>query len=235
MSKNKTIMLYGRHACFAALDNPIRKIQRIFVTERTKNELPKNHKHPTPKVINIREFDKMLPKDSVHQGIAVEMSALPPCGLKEIIQNDVIVALDQVTDPHNVGAIMRSCAAFGAEVILFAKDNAPDESAVLAKTASGALEVVRMCKVTNLVRSLEQLKKDGYWVVGLDGHTDMDIDKANLSGKTVLVMGAEGKGLRKLTKSACDLLVRLPISGKIESLNVSNAAAIALYEVAKGK
>lgn len=235
MSKNKTIILYGRHACLAALNNPVRKIHRILVTERTKNDLPKNHKHPTPKVINIREFDKMLPKDSVHQGIAVETSMLPSSGLKEVSQHDVIVALDQVTDPHNVGAIMRSCAAFGAEAILFAKDNAPDESAVLAKTASGALEAVGMCKVTNLTRSLEQLKKDGFWIIGLDGHTDTDIDKANLSGKTVFVMGAEGKGLRKLTKAACDLLVRLPISGKIESLNVSNAAAIALYEIAKGR
>jgi 23S rRNA (guanosine2251-2'-O)-methyltransferase len=228
---NKNIILYGIHACFAALKNPERRVRRICVTERNLKDLPVNHKHPTPKVIPIRDFDKALPKDSVHQGIYIETEPLPDCSLKEASNCDLIVALDQVTDPHNVGAIIRSCAAFGAGAILFAKDNAPTFSGALAKSASGTLEIIKTSKVTNLARSLEQLKKDGFWVVGLDGNTDMDINKANLSGKIVLVMGSEGKGLRKLTKNTCDMLVRLPMSKSVESLNVSNAAAIALYEI----
>ncbi len=235
MSKNNNIVLYGIHSCFAALKNPKRKIQRIFVTDRTSKELVLSHKHPTPKIIQIREFDKLLPKDAVHQGIVIETEPLPECNLKDISDSKIIVALDQVTDPHNVGAIMRSSIAFGADAIIFTKDNAPALSGALAKSASGALEIIKCCKVTNLSRALEQLKKDEFWVAGLDGHTKTDIDKANLSGKTILVMGSEGKGLRKITKSACDLLVRLPISDKIESLNVSNAAAIALYEISRNK
>ena len=233
MSKNNNILLYGLHACRAALNNPKRKIKRIFTTERAAGEIQLSHKHPTPKIIPMRDFDKILPKDAVHQGIAVETENLPESGIKDIIDCTIIVALDHVTDPHNVGAIMRSCIAFGAEAVLFAKDNAPSFSGALAKSASGTLEEIKCCKVTNLARTLEQLKKEGYWITGLDGNTQTDIDKTNLSGKTVLVMGSEGKGLRKITRAACDLLVRLPISDKVESLNVSNAAAIALYEISR--
>ena len=233
--QNSNIMLYGKHACFAALENPKRKIKRIYLTDRTAKELNLAPKHPTPKIISLKEFDKILPQDAVHQGIALETEALPEYSLKDISESQIIVALDQITDPHNVGAIMRSSIAFGADAIIFTKDNAPSLSGALAKSASGVLEIIKCCKVTNLSRALEQLKKDGFWVAGLDGHTDTNIDKANLSGKTVLVLGSEGKGLRKITKSACDLLVRLPISNEIESLNVSNAAAIALYEISRNK
>lgn len=230
-----SVMLYGIHACISALKNPNRKIHRIYATDRVIADLPKNHKHPTPKIMQMSEFDKMLPRDAVHQGLAVETSSLPEYPLNKLFDCNLIVALDQVTDPHNVGAIMRSCLAFGAGGVLFAKDNAPIESGALAKAASGALETLPICKVTNLARALEQLKKEGFWIAGLDGHTDTNIDKANLTGKIVLVMGSEGKGLRKLTKDTCDMLVRLPISNKIESLNVSNAAAIALYEISRVK
>ena len=231
--RNKLVLLYGKHACIAAASNPKRKIQRIYVTDRTVKDLPKNHKLPTPKIINIREFDKLLPKEAVHQGIAIEATPLPDCDLKNISDSQILLILDQVTDPHNVGAILRSCAAFGAGGVIIPKDNAPEESGTMAKSASGALEIVPICKVTNLARAMEQLKKDGYWISGLDGHTDTDIDKANLTGKTVLTMGAEGHGLRKLTKSNCDILVRLPIKDAVESLNVSNAAAISLYEISR--
>jgi 23S rRNA (guanosine2251-2'-O)-methyltransferase len=231
---NSTIFLYGKHACIAALSNPKRKVTRLFVTKNSISDIPNNLKPQNVETIENKDFDKFLPnsRDIVHQGIALEVAPLGEVSLKSISDSNVLVALDQVTDPHNVGAILRSCAAFGAGGVIFPKDNAPPESGTLAKTASGALEIVPICKVTNLARTLEQLKKDGYWIIGLDGNTNTTIDKANLSGKIVLVMGAEGKGLRQLTREYCDLLVRLPISDKVESLNVSNAAAIALYQLA---
>ena len=235
MNKNKnkasSTILFGRHACIAALNNPKRKCTRIFVTDRTAKDLPRTHNHPTPKIVNIREFDNIVPKDAVHQGIAIETEPLPEVNLKSLYNENIIVILDQVTDPHNVGAILRSCAAFGAGGIIVPKDNAPFESGTMAKSASGALEIVPICKVTNLARAMDDLKKEGFWIAGLDGKADADLRSANLSGKVAIVMGAEGKGLRPLTQKHCDLLVKLPISSKMESLNVSNAAAICLYEL----
>jgi 23S rRNA (guanosine2251-2'-O)-methyltransferase len=229
-----TIFLYGKHACIAALGNQNRKIIRLLVTKNSISDIPGNLKPKNIDIIENKDFDKFLPnsRDIVHQGIALEVAPLAEISLKSIVGADILVALDQVTDPHNVGAILRSCAAFGVGGVIFPKDNVPPESGTLAKTAAGALEIVPICRVTNLARTLEQLKKDGYWIIGLDGNTNTNIDKANLSGKIVLVMGAEGKGLRQLTREYCDLLVRLPISDKVESLNVSNAAAIALYQLA---
>jgi 23S rRNA (guanosine2251-2'-O)-methyltransferase len=232
--KPQNTLLFGKHACAAALANPKRKCKRIYVTDRVAKEMHFNPKHPTPKIINIRDFDKLLPREAVHQGIAIEVDPLPEVDIKTLsLGSSVLVILDQVTDPHNVGAILRSCAAFNVGGIIAPKDNAPTESGTMAKSASGALEIVPICRVTNLVRAMEQLKKDGYWIAGLDGNTDTNIDKAKLSGKIAIVMGAEGAGLRKLTRDNCDILVRLPISNKVESLNVSNAAAIALYEIGR--
>jgi len=228
------MIIFGKHACESALANPKRKIKRIYVTDRTKNDIRLAHNHPTPKIINIREFDKLVPHDSVHQGIAIEAEPLTDHGLKSIYNENLLVILDQVTDPHNVGAIMRSCAAFGAGAIIVPKDNAPTESGTMAKAASGAMEIIPICKVTNLARAMEELKKEGFWIAGLDGRAKGDLKSANLKGKTAIVLGAEGRGLRPLTQKNCDILVKLPISEKMESLNVSNAAAICLYELASG-
>jgi len=137
--------------------------------------------------------------------------------------------LDQVTDPHNIGAILRSMAAFNAGGLILPKHHAPEESGVMAKTACGALEIVPICRVPNLASTMDYLKKHDYWVAGMDGKASQTLEQANLSAKTVLVMGAEGKGLRHLVSKSCDLLIKLPISSQMESLNVSNAAAIGLY------
>jgi 23S rRNA (guanosine2251-2'-O)-methyltransferase len=233
---NNNIFLYGKHACIAAMRNPARKILRTYVTKNSISDIPKDIMPKNFEIIENKDFDRFFPnpKEIVHQGIAIEVLPLGDININSISHSNILVALDQVTDPHNVGAILRSCAAFGVGGVIFPKDNAAAESGTLAKTASGALEIMPICKVTNLARTLEQLKKDGYWIAGLDGRTETTIDKANLSGKIVLVMGAEGKGLRQLTREYCDLLVRLPISSAVESLNVSNAAAIALYEIARG-
>lgn len=236
MSKNKTVLLYGRHASIAALKNEKRKVRKIYVTKRAFEELPRGVKLPTPKIMAMKDFDKLLPSDATHQGIAIEVDFLPEASLKDAANSsETIMILDQVTDPHNVGAIMRSCAAFGCYAIIVPKDNSFSESAIVAKSASGALEEVKICRVTNLTRAMDQLKKEGFWIVGMDGNTDTTIDQANLSGKNAIVMGAEGRGLRRLTKDSCDSVVKLPISPRVESLNVSNAAAIVLYEAYKGK
>ena len=139
--------------------------------------------------------------------------------------------LDQITDPHNVGAILRSAAAFDVGAVIATDRNAPTESGVMAKAASGALEVVPLITVTNLVQAIEKIKKAGYWIAGMDGNAKQTIAEAKLDRKTALVLGAEGSGLRRLTAEHCDYLVKLPMSGRIESLNVSNAAAVALYEL----
>jgi 23S rRNA (guanosine2251-2'-O)-methyltransferase len=228
----KSIFLYGKHPCLAALANPNRKVLRLLVTKNSIGDIPATLKPKNVEFIENKDFDRFFAnsRDVTHQGIALEVEPLSDVTLKSISESKILMILDQVTDPHNVGAILRSCAAFGVGGVIFPKDNAPAESGTLAKTASGALEIVPICRVTNLSRTLEQLKKDGYWVIGLDGNTKTNIDKADLTGKIALVMGAEGKGLRQLTRENCDLLVRLPISDKVESLNVSNAAAVALYE-----
>ncbi len=230
---SKTTIFFGKHACVAALKNNKRKIRKIYVTDKNARILPYNTKHPTPKIMQMKDFDKILPKDSVHQGIAIETESLANIDIKSIDLNGVIIILDQVTDPHNVGAIIRSCVAFGASAIIMSKDHAPFESGTLAKSASGALEEIPVCKVTNLARTMDYLKKSGYWIAGMDGKAKITLDKANLSEKTAIVMGAEGKGLRDLTRKSCDLLIKLNITDQVESLNVSNAAAIALYEITK--
>ncbi len=172
---------------------------------------------------------------SVHQGIIIETMPLPELGLDYITKKGgKIVILDQVTDPQNVGAILRTAAAFNVTAIIIPKDNAPEESSALAKAASGTLEILPIIRVTNLVRSIEDLKKHGYWFIGMDGDTETEIgDIKDLSTNTALVMGAEGKGLRRLTREACDYITKIPISVQVESLNVSNAAAIGLYCLSK--
>ena len=180
-----------------------------------------------------------FPPGTVHQGVAALVELLEQPDVADIarqaadLERAVVVVLDQVTDPHNVGAILRSAAAFGALAVVVPDRNAPEENATVAKSASGALEKVPLVRATNLVRALEDLKDAGFWVAGLDGRAPVTLNEAKLSGKIVLVLGSEGEGMRRLTRERCDHLVRLPISGAVESLNVSNAAAVALYELAR--
>lgn len=242
--------LFGTHAVLAALANPMRKIKRVMATSKT---LPlegggKGGGDWLAKamIVDSKKLENILPPGSVHQGIAVECEPLRQPSLQEWLSDDYhphpdlppsrgkgILLLDQVTDPHNIGAILRSAAAFDIGAIVVTDRNAPGETGVMAKAASGGLEVVPMITVTNLAQSIQILKKAGYWVYGLDGEAKQNIHEMKFDAKTALIMGAEGKGLRRLTAELCDALVKLPMSSKMESLNVSNAAAIAMYELYK--
>ena len=184
-----------------------------------------------------QDMDRLLPPGAVHQGIAVLAEHLDAIGIEDVgrmaqgREHALVMVLDQVTDPHNVGAILRSAAVFGALAVVVPDRHSPEETGALAKSASGALEVMPLVRVTNMVRALEQLKEAGFWTAGLAGEATQTIAQAKLSGKIALVMGAEGEGLRRLTREHCDHLIRLPMTSLVESLNVSNAAAIALYEL----
>ncbi|MEQ1704695.1 MAG: 23S rRNA (guanosine(2251)-2'-O)-methyltransferase RlmB [Rickettsiales bacterium] len=235
------MIIYGKHAALAALANPMRKIKRVLVTKNTRDELTASAGDKllsgikNLQIVDGKKLDDLLPKEAVHQGIAVECETLLQPSLQEFLSspasNSGLVMLDQVSDPHNVGAILRSAAAFNAGAVIVTDRNAPSESGVMAKAASGALEIVPLITIGNLSQAIELLKKSGYWVYGLDGEAKQLISAAKFDRKTVLVLGAEGRGLRRLTSERCDSLVRLPISDKMESLNVSNAAAISLYEL----
>lgn len=240
-SSNNGLWIFGKHAVLAALENPMRKIKRLMVTKRSHDqyqaaltEIHLKHRTLTPEIVTIEQFEKNLPTDAVHQGIALLTAPLPDGYLDDCCaivkgQKNLVLVLDQVTDPHNVGAIIRSAAAFGAKAIITTDRHAPPESGTLAKSASGALEALPWVRVTNLSRALDELASLGYWRIGLDGYADQDIREAKFGENIALVMGAEGKGIRKGTADHCDGLVKLPISRTVESLNVSNAAAVALY------
>ncbi len=229
-------LIYGKHACFAALANPMRKIKRVLVTKNTRDEFGEKNFTNCKNILltESKKLDDMLPREAVHQGIALECEPISQPNLQEWLaaeHNKPVLILDQVSDPHNVGAMLRSGAAFDAGALIVTDRNAPAESGVMAKAASGALEIIPLIAVGNLVQAIELLKKAGYWIYGLDGEAKQSISEAKMDIKTALVLGAEGRGLRRLTGEHCDVLVRLPISSKMESLNVSNAAAIALYEL----
>lgn len=231
-SSSGTVWLFGRHAVFAALANPSRDFRRLVVTKNAAEHLPALPAGLQPQLMEAQELSRLVPREAVHQGYALEVLPLDDGNLDMLMQSGrPVLLLDQVTDPHNIGAILRSAAAFDAAGIVVTKHNAPEETGTLAKSASGALETVPMVRVANLVQAMEQLKAGGYWVAGMDGKATQTLAEANLAAKTALVMGAEGSGLRRLTEEKCDLLVKLPISARMESLNVSNAAAIALYEL----
>ena len=230
------LWLYGIHAVEAALENENRHKYRAVVVEPSDAQMFRARKIPV-EIIQKKAMDQLLPAGSVHQNIALEVETNEEIYIEDIIanakENDCVVILDQVTDPHNLGAILRSCCAFGASAVIMTKDHAPQLSGLVAKAASGAIEYTPMVKVTNLVRALEDLKKAGYWCYGLDERGDK-LKTDTLNGKVALVFGAEGKGLRQLTKENCDALISLPTTGPISSLNVSNAVAVTLFSYALG-
>ena len=232
--------LYGQHAVLAALANEEQVIRRAVFSKNglTGTEHVLKKRRIQPEIVDNGFFEKTLSPDAVHQGMALQVNPLKGLDIEDILelsaqdrQKRPILILDQVTDPHNIGAILRSAAAFGARCVVVTRHHAPEETGTLAKSASGALEIVPYVQVGNLVQTIDKIKKKGFWVAGMDGEAKVTLKQAKLSGDTCLIMGAEGKGLRRLTAEHCDLLVKLPMSGAMESLNVSNAAAIALYEL----
>lgn len=235
--------IYGNHAVLAAIDNPQRRIRRLLQASADAEKSARGGSEralPRWEMVDRGILDRVAGRESVHQGIAAQVDPLPETGIDDIAAlaadrpEAKIVILDQVTDPHNVGAILRSAAAFGALAVILTERNAAPESGVLAKAASGALEVVPLVRVTNLARAMEQLKEAGFWIAGLAAEGERTLAEARLSGRVGLCLGAEGAGLRRLTRQHCDLLVRLPTAGPIDHLNVSNAAAVALYELSRG-
>ena len=224
--------LYGTHAVAAALANPERDKHRLAVTSV-------DHGLSTDgleiEIMERHDLERLLPLGAVHQGMALFVSPLPKTDLNQVLAqsstDSKIVVLDQVTDPQNIGAVLRSAAAFGADAVIAPDRHTPYATGALAKAASGALEWVPFIRVNNLARTLRELKAADFWCAGLAAEANQTLTQAKLTGRTVLVIGAEGTGLRRLTRDSCDFLVRIPIQGDVNSLNLSAATAISLYEL----
>lgn len=236
---SKTYWLYGKHAVISALSNSARKITEAAFTKEALAELERakiNIKNKGFKVSHDLARISEL-KHAVHQGYALKVQPLDSGDISEIIfadkSKELVLALDQITDPQNVGAIIRSAVAFGVDKIIMQKANAPEETGALAKAAAGTLEQVSLFYVTNLSQALISLKQHGFWVAGLSGRGACSIANLKEYDKLVLVLGAEGVGLRRLVEQNCDILAKININANVESLNVSNAAAITLYELSK--
>lgn len=217
-----------------AVKNPQRKIKEIYATKETAQEMSLPAGQPV-RIVDRKFLESLVGQNAVHQGIVAKCDPLPVVDLKEFIQTVsqkercLLVILDQVSDPHNIGAIMRSAVAFNASAVIMPEAGAPNETGTLAKSASGATELIPLICVSNLARAMESLKKVEFWCVGLDGYAKTTISEYKLPKKCVLILGAED-GIRRLTMENCDIVVKLPINPAIESLNVSNAAAVAMYE-----
>lgn len=228
------VWLYGYHACEAALRNSKRHIRQASITKNMADRL-QAESVPLPQEwteVRPRELDGLVERDAVHQGIVLETEPLEQPTLEEVRHHDLVVVLDQVTDPHNVGAIIRSACALGAGAVVTTLRNAPHETGLLAKTASGAFEHVPYIQVTNLARAVEEMQALQFSAIGLDSEGPMDLvetTKRQNASKIALLLGAEGRGLRRLTRDLCDDLARLDMPGPIKSLNVSNAAALSLF------
>jgi 23S rRNA (guanosine2251-2'-O)-methyltransferase len=225
------ILLYGLHAVEAALANPNRTIWRLLATENAARRLETalRARGVAPEDAIPRQLDKMVGSDAVHQGIVLETAPLPPVELEDLRPEGILLVLDQVTDPQNVGAVLRSAAAFGAVALVLPERHSPPLTGALAKAASGALDIVPVILVGNLAQALVRLGAAGFLRVGLAEEGSEPLETANLSVPLALVLGAEGKGLRQLTRETCDRLCRISTKGPLASLNVSNAAAIALH------
>jgi 23S rRNA (guanosine2251-2'-O)-methyltransferase len=225
------VVIYGWHAGKAALGNPARRIRRILATENAARRLTEENVRAkvTPEVVRPEAIARLLSADAVHNGLWIEAEPLDAPDIEDLPSEGVVLVLDQITDPHNVGAILRSAAAFGVKALITTARHSPEATGVLAKSASGALEYVPMVTVQNLARGLAALKDHAFLTVGLDSEGESDLAALPLSAPLALVLGAEGKGLRQLTRDTCDHVARLDLPGEIKSLNVSNAAALSLY------
>lgn len=226
------VRLYGLHTVRAAIDNPERKLIRLSVTQNALVRLeigPVSELGFPVEIVSPQDLDKQLGPDAIHQGVMLETRPLPLRRLEALKDSPLLLVLDQVTDPHNVGAIMRTAVAFGAGAVITTMRHSPTESGVLAKSASGALEMIPYIQITNLSDALSELHKLGFFSVGLDSDGPAPLEGMLSGDKVALVLGAEGKGLRQKTRETVNVLARLDMPGAIKSLNVSNAAAIALY------
>ena len=243
--------IYGIHAALAAVANPARDCRRIVLAETAKREMETRvaqaiteaHKalpgRPSVERMSRTDMESLLPPSAVHQGLAVLAQPLGETAIEDIVRDCIeksdaaVVILDQATDPRNVGAVMRSAAAFGVAAVVIQDRNAPAITGALCKAASGAVERVPFVRVVNLARAIGMLKDGGFWVAGLDPVAGRNLAEVDLSGRVALVLGAEGRGLRRLTRDTCDELVKIPLARGADSLNLSNAAAVALYELAR--
>ncbi|BCG73638.1 23S rRNA (guanosine(2251)-2'-O)-methyltransferase RlmB [Mesorhizobium sp. 113-1-2] len=226
------VRLYGLHTVRAALDNPRRRIKKMLVTRNAAERLEIADLAALPfkaELVEPRDIDKITGSDAVHQGVLIEAEPLKPKRLDALGDTRLVLVLDQVTDPHNVGAILRSAVAFGAGALITTARHSPQESGVLAKSASGALEHIDQIEVKNLADALGQLHEAGFQTIGLDSDGPAELEPSFAGDRIALVLGAEGKGLRQKTRETVTTLARLDMPGAIRSLNVSNAAAVSLY------
>ncbi len=231
------LWLWGIHACYSALQNPKRHCFRLVITQSILKELSLSKENLPCKVeiVDSAALGRLLPMGAVHQGIALEVAPLSEVPLEDLRnkKEGILIVLDQVTDPHNVGAILRTARALESMGLIMTERNAPPLCGVLAKAASGALDLLPIWKVTNLARTLDELKEYGFWTVGLAESASQLLSKKDMPAKVALLMGAEGEGLRRLTQEKCDFLVKLPTSPEFSTLNVSVALALALYEIVR--
>lgn len=237
--KKEEYYMYGKHAVFAAIQNPKRVIRKIYCTEKLLTDINlvlKKRQDLVPiEIVNNDFIKNKLRSEATHQGI---MALVKSNSLQEIDNltfeagKDRVVILDQITDPQNIGTIIRSAAAFGVNKMILPKDNTPEESASIAKTASGCLELVQIARVTNLNQTIKKLKNQGFWVVGMDGKGSEDFSVVKNLDKIAIIIGSEDTGMRRLTSESCDYHLRIPISSKVESLNAASAASIVFYMTA---
>lgn len=234
--KNNAYYIYGRHAALSALNNKKRNIINVMCTSDIFNLNQAVITQYSYKIVNNSVLSDLLPQGVTHQGIVIQTT---PIALNDIYELDLsssdtkIAILDQITDEHNIGAIIRSAAAFGIKAIILTYDNSPDESGVMAKIASGALETVKLVRVINLRSIMDELKKLNFWIIGFDGDSKTLLTTDQMKGKIAIILGAEGAGMRRLTKENCDIISRIPMLPGNESINVSNAAAIVFWEAYK--
>jgi 23S rRNA (guanosine2251-2'-O)-methyltransferase len=226
--------IYGKRAVNAALQNPKRNILRLIVLESCKDF---QNEKIRPEIADRNLFNSIFGKDAIHQGCAVFVKKLQDYSIEELIADESdtrpFVFLDQLSDPQNVGSILRASAVFGARAVVATENNSPKLTPAVIKAASGAVEFVPLIRVANLVRAMNDLKKHGFWRIGLDERADKKIDEIPLEGKFIFVVGSEGEGMRRLTRESCDFLARLPCSKKFSTLNAAQAATVALYEILK--
>ena len=243
------VWLYGRHAVAAALANPERRWRRLVVLAEHENEAialvagarAQRGSGAAISVLDQSGFAAILPRHAVHQGLALKVEPLPKPGLEDVLQTGlasgpwIIVVLDQPSDPQNIGAVLRSAAAFGALAVVIPAHGAPPLTGALGKAASGALERVPLVRVVNLSRTLDRLKKAGFWICGLDETAPLSLAQIDIGERVAIVLGSEGGGMRRLVRERCDFRARLPTRPAQPTLNLSNAAAVALYELTRGR
>lgn len=236
---SKEYWLYGKHTVLSALSNPKRKIKDLAMTQETYNELKsKLSKDLSYRIVERHEIERIVGSYQVHQGIALKTTYLEQPGLKDFLsmhnnEFSTIVILDKINDPQNLGAVLRSSAAFNIDAVIITKDNSVSETAVSAKASCGAIEYVPLISVSNISEAIKNLKNHDYWVIGMDATGEKISTNLYSFKKLVVILGNEGEGIRKLTKENCDFMVSIPICNKVESLNLSNATAIILYELSK--